>query len=106
MKYLLTVEIEVADAPHPHRNTPAELVHGIEHYIEEAWSETDDIIHTNAVSVVRTTFANASLGTPEEQEAWRVAARRRDEARRYYVAWQVARMRAADWKRKALARKE
>lgn len=30
----------------------------------------------------------------ELDEAWKVAARRRQEARRYYVAWSVARMRA------------
>lgn len=30
----------------------------------------------------------------ERDEAWKVAAQRRNEARRYYVAWQVARMRA------------
>ena len=37
----------------------------------------------------------------ERDEAWRVAAQRRDEARRYYVAWQVARMRARVWRRAA-----
>ncbi len=33
----------------------------------------------------------------ELQRAWSVAAQRRNEARRYYVAWQNARMRARDY---------
>lgn len=37
------------------------------------------------------------------QEAWKVAAQRRDEARRFYLAWQVARIRAAAWRRAAEA---
>ncbi len=37
--------------------------------------------------------AHAAL-VADRDDAWRVAAQRRSEARRYYVAWQVARMRA------------
>ena len=32
-------------------------------------------------------------------EAWQTAARRRNEARRYYVAWMSARMRAQEFRR-------
>lgn len=38
------------------------------------------------------------------REAWKIAALRRGEARRYYVAWQVARMRAASYRRTLYSR--
>lgn len=41
-----------------------------------------------------TAQAAANAAQEKINEAWAVAAQRRSEARRYYVAWQVARMRA------------
>lgn len=61
--------------------------HGVAHVLYKAASDSESL----SEQVIREARAEAEA---EMREAWEVAARRRNEARRYYVAWMSARMRA------------